>query len=149
MKTCRLLTLRLGVLFLLSTASLAFAEEHSPLHDEMEAMNRNFRRVNRQAADPAQKDSTLQLVAAMRGNVEKAKTLIPPQAEKLDGEKKTDFLKKYQDYLDKLGKEIDDLESALKEDNADKVKSQLDTIRELKKTSHKDLGVEDEKRRRP
>jgi hypothetical protein len=118
------------------------AEEHeSPLHDEMESMNRSFRSVGRQYADPAQKASTLSLVADMQKHAQKARTLTPPKADKLSGDEQTKYVDTFHKDLDALLKEIGNLQLAIIADQTDVAKAEIDKIAQLKGSSHKELGV--------
>jgi soluble cytochrome b562 len=120
-----------------------FAEEgkDSPLHVEMEAINRSLRLINRQYADPAQKASTLELVATMQKHAETARTLTPPKAEKLTGDDQTKYVDTFHKDLDALLKEIGLLKQALTTDKTDAAKAEIDKIAQLKESSHKELGV--------
>lgn len=120
-----------------------FAEEgkDSPLHVEMEAINRSLRLINRQYADPAQKASTLELVATMQKHAETARTLTPPKAEKLTGDDQTKYVDTFHKDLDALLKEIGLLKQALITDKTDAAKAEIDKIAQLKESSHKELGV--------
>jgi hypothetical protein len=118
------------------------AEEHeSPLHDQMEAMNRSFRQLGRQYTDPAQKASTLGLAADMLKHAQTARTLTPPKADKLSGDDQTKYLDTFHKDLDALIKEIGNLQQAVTADQTDVVKAEIDKIAQLKGSSHKELGV--------
>ncbi len=60
-------------------------DDDSPVANEMGTINRSFKKLNRQYADPAQKASSLELVAAIQKAVENSKTLTPSRAEKSCG----------------------------------------------------------------
>jgi soluble cytochrome b562 len=120
---------------------LAQGEHESPLHDEMEGMNHALRLINRQYTDPAQKASTLALVAEMQKHAETAKTLTPPKAAKMSGDQQTQYLDTFHNDLDKLITEIAALKQAITADQADVAKAEIDKISQLKQSSHKELGV--------
>jgi soluble cytochrome b562 len=140
-------TLSRGCLLLLVVALFlplgAFAaDEHdSPLHEQMEAINHNFRLVNRQYTDPTQKASTLDFVAAMQQHAEKARTLTPPKADKLSGDAQTKYLDTFHKDIDALIKEIGALHQAIAADKLGDAKAEIDKIQQLKGSSHKELGV--------
>ena len=127
-----LVVLTLGLLLPLRTFAQGGKEE-SPLHNEMEAIN--------QYADPAQKASTLELVATMQKHAETARTLTPPKAEKLTGDDQTKYVDTFHKDLDALLKEIGLLKQALTTDKTDAAKAEIDKIAQLKESSHKELGV--------
>jgi soluble cytochrome b562 len=138
---CRFLPLVFALL--LPLGALATDEHDSQLHEQMEAINHNFRLVNRQYADPTQKASTLGFVAAMQQHAEKARTLTPPKADKLSGDEQTKYLDTFHKDLDALIKEIGALQQAIVADKLDVAKAEIDKIQQLKGSSHKELGVGD------
>ena len=121
----------------------AFAQEkkESPLHTEMEAMNRALRLINRQYADLTQKTNTLELVATMEKHAETTRTLTPPKADKLTGDDQTKYIDTFHNDLDALLKEIGLLKQAITTDKTDATKAEIDKIKELEESSHKELGV--------
>ena len=120
----------------------AFAAGHeSPLHDEMEGLNQDFRLVNRQYADPAQKASTLNFVADMQKHAQKARTLTPPKVDKMSGADQTKYVDAFHNDLDALIKEIGALQQAIAADKLDIAKTEIAKIAQLKDSSHKELGV--------
>ncbi len=116
--------------------------EHSPLQKEMETINRDARKLNRQYSDAAQKDSSLQLVAEMQKSAETARDLTPSKAEKLSGAEKTKYLDTFKKDMDSLLTEIHSLKEAIDAGQSDKIKAELDKINQLKMSSHKELGVQ-------
>src|SRR5579862_48281 len=138
------------LLFALCLPLTAFAQKpESPLHDQMEAMNHAFRQVGRQYTDPAQKTSTLDLVAQMQQHAETARTLTPPKTDKLSGDEQTKYIDTFHKDLDALIKEIGTLKQAITDDKADVAKAEIDKIAQLKGASHKELGVGGGGMRRP
>jgi uncharacterized membrane protein YukC len=130
------------VTLLLPFTIVAAEAPESPLHNEMEAMNRSFRSVGRQYADPAQKASTLSLVADMLKHAQTARTLTPPKADKMSGDQQTNYIDTFHKDLDALIKEIGSLQQAVAADKTDLVKAEIDKIAQLKGSSHKELGVD-------
>ena len=131
----------LTLILLLPLRAIAQEKKESPLHTEMEAINRSLRLINRQYADPAQKAATLELVATMQKHVETARTLAPPKSEKLTGDDQTKYLDTFHKDLDALIKEIGLLKQAIAADKTDAAKVEIDKIAHLKDSSHKELGV--------
>lgn len=128
----------------------ALAEKpESPLHGQMEAINHAFRQITRQYADPAQKTSTIDLVAQMQKHAETARTLTPPKTDKLSGDEQTKYLATFHKDLDALIKEIGALKDAIAADKTDVAKAEIDKIAQLKGASHKELGVGGGGMRRP
>jgi hypothetical protein len=127
---------------ILPLRGLAHQGEDSPLHTEMEAINRSVRQLGRQIADAAQKSSSLQLIAEIEQHATKARTLTPPKAEKMSGEEKAKYVATFQKDLDALLKEMAAVKGAVASDKPDVAKVELQKIRQLKESSHKELGVE-------
>jgi soluble cytochrome b562 len=141
MRKFRCCLLPLILASLLPLGAFAADEHDSPLHEQMEAINHNFRLVNRQYADPTQKASTLEFVAAMQQHAEKARTLTPPKADKLSGDEQAKYLDMFHNDIDALIKEIGALQQAIAADKLDVAKAEIDKIKQLKGSSHKELGV--------
>jgi len=143
MKTFLRVVCRLALLSILALpCNVLWAQEsESALHDEMEAINHNFRLVGRQYTDSAQKASTLSLVADMQKHAEKARTLTPPKAEKLTGDDQTKYVDTFHKDIDALLTEIKALQQAIASDKTDVAKAEIDRISQLKASSHKELGV--------
>ena len=126
----------------MSLSSFAADSKESPLHDEMEAMNRNLRMLNRQYATVGQKRSSLELVAAMQRHAETAKTLTPPKAEKMSGDEQAQYLDAFHKHLDELLHEIGNLKEAIADDKTDVAKAEIEKIQQMRDASHRELGVE-------
>lgn len=125
----------------LSLNAFAAGGHESPLHDEMEGINQDFRLVNRQYADPAQKASTLNFVADMQKHARKARTLAPPKADKMSGADQTKYVDAFHKDLDALIREIGALHQAITADKLEVAKAEIAKIAQLKDSSHKELGV--------
>ena len=147
MKSISSRLLRAGPLVILLTVVLplrgfSHEGEDSGLHNEMQGINRSVRQLSRQIADPAQKASSLQLVAEIQQHATKAKTLTPPKAKKMTGDEKTAYLALFHKDLDALIKELGVLKDAIAADKTEDAKAGLQKIGQLKNSSHKELGVE-------
>jgi len=134
----RLSLLILSFALLVPTATFA----DSPLQTQMEGINRSVRTLKRQYTDPAQKASSLALVAAMQKYAETARTLTPPKAEKGTAEEKAKYLDAFHKDLDKLLQQIAALKAAIVADEIDLSTAAIDRIGQLKDSSHKELGVQ-------
>ena len=139
--TMKLLRLTLAALLLLPLSVLAQRGPESPVVKEMDGINRNIRTLNRQIADPAQKDSSLQLVDGIQKHIDAALKLTPPQVEKLEGDAKTKMLGTYQNDLNALTREVAALKQAVTDGKTDVARAELDKITKLRDSSHKELGV--------
>jgi len=119
----------------------AGGEAHSPVQKQMGIIQRDYRKLTRQYADPAQKSSSLDLVAEMQKSAETAKGLTPSGADKKSDAEKSKYLDTYKKDLDALLKEIGTLKDAIDAGEKEKAKAELDKIGQLKSSSHKELGV--------
>ena len=131
----------LTLALLLPLRTFAQGGKDSPLHNEMEAINRSLRLINRQYADPAQKAATLELVATMQKHAETARPLTPPKSEKMATADQAKYLDTFHKDLDALIKEIGLLKQAITAGKMDATKAEIDKISQLKDSSHKELGV--------
>ena len=131
----------LTLTLLLPVRTFAEGGKDSPLHNEMEAINRSLRLINRQYADPAQKASTMELIATMQKHAETARTLTPPKSDKMAAADQTKYLDAFHKDLDALIKEIGLLKQAITAGKVDATKTEIDKIKQLEDSSHKELGV--------
>ena len=138
-RRCHVLVL--STTMLIPWSAFAAGGHESPLHDEMEGINQDFRLVNRQYADATQKTSTLNFVADMLKHAQKARTLTPPKADKMTDADQTKYIDTFHSDLDALIKEIGALQQAITADKLDVAKSEIAKIGQLKDSSHKELGV--------
>ena len=119
------------------------AEAGSPsVGPQMDAINGSIRRLNRQIADPAQKATSLELVATIQKNAETAKTLTPSKAATMTGDEKAKYIATFQKDIDALLKEIGVLKVAIAADKTDDAKAALQKIGDLRNSSHQELGVD-------
>jgi hypothetical protein len=132
----------LTLTLLLPLRAIAQEKKDSPLHGEMEAMNRALRLINRQYNDPALKVSTLELAATMQKHAQTARTLTPPKSEKLTGDDQAKYLDTFHKDLDAVIKEMGLLQQAIAADKTDAAKAEIDKIKQLEESSHKELGVD-------
>jgi soluble cytochrome b562 len=131
----------LTLTLLLPLRAFAQGKPESPLHTEMEGMNRSLRLINRQYTDLSLKTNTLELVATLQKHAETARTLTPPKADKLTGDDQTKYIDTFHNDLDALLKEIGLLKQAITADKTDAAKAEIDKIKQLEESSHKELGV--------
>ena len=134
----------LSLTLLLPVRTFAQGGKDSPLHAEMEGMNRSLKLIGRQYTDPAQKASTLELVATMQKHAETARTMTPPKLDKMSPEDQAKTLDTFHKDLNAVINEIDLLKAAISADNSAVAKAEIDKLKQLKESGHKDLGVGDD-----
>ena len=127
---------------LLPAATFAAEGKDSPLQTQMDGINHSLRTLKRQYTDPAQKASSLALVAEMQKHAETARTLTPPKATKGTTDQNAQYIEAFHKDLDKLLQEIAALKAAITAGKADVASAEIDKISQLKDSSHKELGVE-------
>lgn len=115
------------------------AEELTALGEQMEQMSSAFRRLRRQAAEPAFNESSLELVAAMQQAAAVAQTLMPAKAEELPEAERAKFLCAYQANMKKLNAALGELAGHFQAaDNPAAVKL-IAQLADLQKASHREF----------
>ena len=124
-------------------ASLAVAEEDTPLSKEMSAMNKALRALKKTAQDPAQKAANLAAVDKMKANVaaglkyEPAKTKDQPAAEK------TAYLDKFKQQMSDLDKSLDELKASIDKGDKEAITKLFEKLGEIKEKGHKDFAPDE------
>ena len=127
--------------WLMPAATFSAEGKDSPLQTQMDGINHSLRTLKRQYTDPAQKTSSLALVAEMQKHAETARTLTPPKAAKGTAEEQAKYLDTFHKDLDKLLQEIAALKAAITADKIDVATAEIEKIGQLRDSSHKELGV--------
>lgn len=121
----------------------AFAEEETPLGDEMGKISKALKAVNRAIADASAKDANLAKVAEAKACAEKALTLDPAKTADVPAAEKAKFIEDYKASVKEMITQLDELKAAIeagKSDDATKVMEKLNTG---KKEGHKKFKKED------
>ncbi|HYC73075.1 MAG TPA: cytochrome b562 [Opitutaceae bacterium] len=128
----------------LVAAPFALAQESPPakkpaseLEDRMEKINSAWRRLRRQATDPAQNASSLELIATIREASKGTEKLTPARIEEVPEADRAKFMADYQAGMKKFFEQVDALEAALKANNNEEAGKVLAAIAEHQKASHK------------
>lgn len=124
----------------------ARAETAVSAEQAMNQINRNLRRLQRQAADSTKKVDNLKLVnEAQRGAVS-AKGAIPrgPWSEETDAAKQAQALEPYRRHLIALTRKLLDLEVAILDGKNEDATTLLADIQTLKLEAHKEMGIKDD-----
>lgn len=123
-------------------ANLAVADD-TPLAKEMSSMNKALRSLKKQVADPAKKDDSLALVAKMKKNLEESLKFDPAKTKDQPAEGKDAYLAKYKEQMQALGKSIEELEAAIKDDKPEDAKKVFEKLSEQKEKGHKDFAPDE------
>ena len=122
-----------------SLCCLAAQSEDSPVAVRMKAIARDFKTLSSQAADASQKDSSMELIAAIRKNVSVAKTQKSEPASELSGTKLEEYQKRFAQGLGELDDRLGKLSEAVKAGDSSRISSLLAEINTLKRNYHKEL----------
>lgn len=143
----RLLLTTLALCLCLPAATLSRAEEHAQnkkadeteLGKVMEKMNGAWRKLRKQAGDPASNAASLELVAAVKAGLEKALTYKPAKVEDIPAADRGKFVADYQEDMKNVIALVGQLEAAFKaNDNAAAV-DLIQKIGAAQKEAHKEF----------
>lgn len=118
--------------------------DHTPLEDEMSAMNKAWRSIRRQIKDPAKNESTIALVQKVKKAAEKSVEMTPILAKDLKGDEKKKFMSGYMKTMKRTVGMIGDLEAALKAGDNDKANEIVGKINDARKHGHENYKPEDD-----
>ncbi len=129
----------LFALIFVSLSCLAAESEDSPVATRMKSIARDFKTLSGQISDTAQKDSSMELIAAIRKNITAAKTEKSGPASELSGTKLEEYQKQFTKGLGALEDRFGKLSDAVKAGESAKISALLGEINTLKKDYHKVL----------
>ncbi len=109
----------------------------------MSGIAKDFRALRKQVKDPAQTDSSLQLVKDMEARAAKAKTFAPAKAKDIPDADRAKFLADYEKSIDGLNDEFQKLEQQVKDGKSDDALATMDQIQATKREGHKKFNAED------
>lgn len=146
MKNLRLL-LALALLISLSGTPAVQAQEQggkpkaaeTELGQTMEKLNGAWRKLRRQAADPASNAASLELVAVIKAGGEKALTLQPARVEDVPAADREKFVQDYRKGLQGFLASVGKLEVALKAGDNPAATELIQQIGALQKEAHKEF----------
>ena len=136
-----LLTLILALTPALSRAEEAKAKpekEETPLEKSMDALNKSWRKLRKQAADPAQNASSLVLLAAIQAATKESLSYSPDLARDVPADKRDQFIAGYKKKIKETIVGFDQVEIALKAGDNKSVVEMLTNISALQKEGHKE-----------
>ena len=110
--------------------------EDTPLEKRMGAISHDFKEIQKQIADPAQKDSTLALIVKVKANAMASGTLQPSMIKNVPEPDRAKFLTDFKSAIDELVLQIGSLEKAVQEGNIPEAQTALKDIQETKKEGH-------------
>jgi soluble cytochrome b562 len=114
-------------------------DKKTELEERMTKMNKAFRKLRKQVADPAQTASSLDLVATMQEAAKESLDLTPEKAADIPDDQKAKFMADYKAGIQAMQDELTKLSDALTAGkNADAAKIVADMF-DLEKKSHKEF----------
>jgi soluble cytochrome b562 len=121
----------------------AFAEEDTPLSKEMEKVSKALKAVNRNVADPAQKDANIAKVAEAKAANIAAMKYEPAKTKDVPAAEKAQFLSGYKSAMEDVGKNLDALKAAIEGGKTEDAKAILEKLNGQKKEGHKKYKSDD------
>lgn len=115
------------------------SEELTALGEQMEQMSSAFRRLRRQAAEPAYNESSIELVATMQQAAEAALNLIPEKAEEVPEAERARFVSAYQERLKELITALGELEAHFQAADNPAAVRLIAQLADLQKASHQEF----------
>jgi hypothetical protein len=122
-----------------ATAAAPDDDKKTDLEMRMDRMGKAFRKLKKQVADPAQNDSSLQLVATMDAAAKESLELTPAKAADLPEDQRAKFEEDFKAGIKGMQDEFAKLRAALtagKNDDAVKIVAEIDS---LEKKDHKEF----------
>lgn len=146
----------LAALTLTFTAPSLFAADEAPaapqekkpeteLSMKMEKMNGAFRKLRRQAGDPAMNADSLEQVAILRESAEASLKLAPAKAESMPAADRQKWVAEYQVEMGKLVDTIKTLDAALKAGQNEEAAKIVQALAGMQRTAHKEYRAEEKK----
>jgi cytochrome c556 len=114
----------------------------TPLDKEMGGIAKDFRALRKQVQDPAQKDSSLQLVKDMEDHAAKAHDLTPSKAKDIPEAQRAQFIADFQKAIDGLSDEFKKLEAQIGSGDTAGAAATLDEIQSTKRDGHKKFNAD-------
>jgi len=118
--------------------------DHTPLEDQMSAMNKAWRSIRRQIKDPAKNESTIALVQKVKVAAEKSVKMTPILAKEMEGAEKKKFMEGYSKAMKRTVGLISDLEAALKAGDNAKAEEIVGKLNDARKKGHEKYKPEDD-----
>ena len=114
-------------------------EEETELGDKMERMGGAFRKLKRQAADPAKNEESLKLLATIRESAEAATHLEPARKADVPAEAQAKFVADYQAKMKETLTVIDQLIAAFTAGNNEEAVKLIAQLGDAQKAGHKEF----------
>jgi hypothetical protein len=113
-------------------------EEDTELGKTMETLNKAWRKLRKQVADPASNASSLELVAIVKEQSEKALTLQPDKAKDLPEADRPKFIEGYKTKMKEFHAKLDKLSDAFKANDNTTAAAVLKELGLMQREGHKE-----------
>ena len=113
-------------------------KEDTELEKSMDVMAKSWRKLRKQAADPAQNADSLTLLGTIMTAADKNLTLTPDLARDVPAEKRDAFVAGYKEKMKELVAAFGELQTALKANDNKAAAALVDKIGGLQKAGHKE-----------
>jgi soluble cytochrome b562 len=130
---------------LLCAPRVSLAEDKTPLEEKMTAMNKNFKALKKQVDDPAKKDSSIEMIAALKKGAIESKDLDPAKAKDVPAGERAKFIADYKAGMDQMIAAIDKLDKAVRAGDAAGAKAVLEDLTKQKADGHKKFQKDEDK----
>ena len=111
-------------------------EGESPLHQEMERIERGLKKIRRDAKDATKNATTLEAVLDMQDAVAKSKLMTPPITEKKPEADRAAFGRDYRKQMIAVAKDLLDLELALLDGDQAKAQELVKKVSDAEDSGH-------------
>ena len=143
---CRFLACAVLLAFVASGPRLASAAEPSPAGEEMTELGEHmdrlsgaFRKLRRQAGDPAHNAASLELVGEMREAAQAAEKLIPAKAADLPEAERAKFTAAYRRQMGRLLAQLKDIAAAFDAGDNAAAQKRIGDLADFQKASHREF----------
>lgn len=120
-------------------APVTAQEEKTELGDHMSQISSAFKKLRSQIADAGKNDSSLELIGTIRKNALASLELVPEKAADVPAADQAKFKADYVVRMKSLLVDIEKLETALKADNNEDAKAQIEVLGNAQKEGHKEF----------
>ncbi len=113
-------------------------EEMTELGEHMDRLSGAFRKLRRQAGDPAHNAASLALLGEMREAAQAAGKLIPAKAADLPESERGRFTAAYRKQIGRLLAQVADIEASLKAGDNPAAQKRIGELADFQKASHRE-----------
>jgi soluble cytochrome b562 len=114
-------------------------EKKTELELRMGRVGKAFRKLRKQVADPAQNESSLQLIATMQDAAREALQFTPEKAEDIPADQRPKFVQDFKDGINHLLDKLSGLKDAVAAGKNDEATKMAAEILDFEKKEHKEF----------